>query len=127
MLDQALDALFRTARTHSSWTATPVTDEMLEQSLNIAELGPISANCSPARVVLLRTPEMRKPLGPVISTGNVEKMMSTLGVANVTCNPSFYDPSPSCSCTPTRAAGSQATLRWPRRLRCATPRRRALA
>ena len=89
--DQALDALFRTARTHYSWTATPVTDETLEQLYEVAKFGPTSANCSPARFVFLRTPAARERLRPVLSAGNVEKTLSAPVVAIVAYDPAFYD------------------------------------
>ncbi len=89
--DQALDALFRTARTHYSWTGAPIADETLEQLYDVAKFGPTSANCSPARFVFLRTPASRERLRPVLSVGNVEKTLSAPVVAIVAYDPAFYD------------------------------------
>ncbi len=89
--DQALDALFRAARTHYSWTDAPVTDETLEQLYDVAKFGPTSANCSPARFVFLRTPASRERLRPVLSAGNLEKTLSAPVVAIVAYDPAFYD------------------------------------
>jgi 3-hydroxypropanoate dehydrogenase len=52
----ALDQLFRDARTHSTWLPEPVPVELVRKAYELARLGPTSANCSPARVVLLTTP-----------------------------------------------------------------------
>ena len=95
MLDgQALDQLFRTARTHYSWTDAPVTDEALRDLYDIVKFGPTSANSSPARFVFLRTAEARERLRPALSPGNVDKTMSAPIVAIVAADPQFYDKLP---------------------------------
>ncbi len=92
MLDEAgLDALFRNARTHYSWTDAPVTDAELERLYEITKFGPTSANGSPARFVFLRTPEARERLRPALSAGNVDKTLSAPVVAIVAWDPRFYD------------------------------------
>jgi 3-hydroxypropanoate dehydrogenase len=42
--DQALDALFREARSYSKWRPRPVTDETLRNLYDLLKLGPTSAN-----------------------------------------------------------------------------------
>jgi 3-hydroxypropanoate dehydrogenase len=52
---EALDQLFREARTHSAWLPEPVPVELLREAYELARLGPTSANGSPARFVFLIT------------------------------------------------------------------------
>jgi len=72
----ALDQLFRAARTHSDWLATPVGDEQLHALYDLVKLGPTSANSCPARFVFLRTPAAKERLRPALSRGNVAKTMA---------------------------------------------------
>jgi len=52
---EALDQLFREARTHSAWFPEPVPVELLRKAYELARRGPTSANASPARFVFLTT------------------------------------------------------------------------
>jgi 3-hydroxypropanoate dehydrogenase len=71
--DDALKLLFLEARTQNGWLPTPVTDEELRRLYAIARMGPTSANSSPARFVVLRTPEAKARLLPALTPGNVDK------------------------------------------------------
>ncbi len=53
----ALSTLFTDARTHNGWRETPVSDETLQEIYALMKWGPTSANCSPARIVFIRTAE----------------------------------------------------------------------
>ena len=46
--DEALDQIFREARTHWVWRPEPVPIELLKQIYEVARFGPTSANSSPA-------------------------------------------------------------------------------
>jgi 3-hydroxypropanoate dehydrogenase len=74
--DDALDQLFREARTHNAWQNKPVTDDLLKQLYDLMKWGPTSANASPARFVFLRSSESRERLRPLLAPGNVEKTMT---------------------------------------------------
>ena len=74
--DDALDQIFRDARTHNAWLDKPVSDELLEELYELLKWGPTSANGLPARFVFLRTPEAKDRLRPALSPGNVEKTMT---------------------------------------------------
>jgi 3-hydroxypropanoate dehydrogenase len=69
----ALDTLFRSARTQNGWLDKPVTDEQLQALYDLAKYGPTSMNTSPARFVFLRTPEAKARLLPALAPGNVDK------------------------------------------------------
>ena len=45
--DEALDQIFRKARTHNAWLDKPVTDETLLQLFELLKWGPTSANRNP--------------------------------------------------------------------------------
>jgi len=74
--DEALNQIFREARTYSAWLDEPVSDETLRQLYDLLKWGPTSANGSPARFVFLRTREAKERLRPALAPGNVEKTMA---------------------------------------------------
>ena len=89
--DQALDQLFRAARTHNKWQDRPVPDAKLHELYELLKWGPTSANSSPARFVFVRTPEGKAKLKEALSAGNTEKTM-TAPVTVIVCYDSyFYD------------------------------------
>jgi 3-hydroxypropanoate dehydrogenase len=89
--DDALDQLFRTARTHNGWQPRPVDDALLKQLIDLVLLGPTSANSSPARFVFVKTPEGKARLSPALSAGNLEKTMAAPVTAIVGMDMAFYD------------------------------------
>ena len=74
--DAALDLLFREARTHNGWLDKPVEDELLRRVWDLARMGPTSANCSPARILFLKSHAAKERLRPALSAGNLEKTMA---------------------------------------------------
>jgi 3-hydroxypropanoate dehydrogenase len=93
--DQALDTLFRNARTKWEFTDAPVTDEDLRALYNLVKLGPTSANSSPARFVFVRTAEAKEKLKPALSAGNIDKVMAAPVTVIVAQDPMFYQHLPS--------------------------------
>ena len=92
MLDgAALDALFRTARTHYRWTDQPVTDEELRTVYDLVRMGPTSAHCSPARRLFLRSTLAKERLRPALSAGNVDKALTAPVICIVAFDPHFYE------------------------------------
>ena len=89
--DAALDTLFRAARTHNKWRPEPVADETLRELYDLLKFGPTSANCSPARLLFVRTPEAKERLKPALSAGNLEKTMAAPVTVIVAYDPRFYD------------------------------------
>jgi 3-hydroxypropanoate dehydrogenase len=74
--DAALDLLFRNALTHNGWLDQPVPEALLREAVEIAKIGPTSANISPMRIVFVRSAEAREKLRDALSPGNVEKTMT---------------------------------------------------
>jgi 3-hydroxypropanoate dehydrogenase len=92
--DAALDALFRTARTHNRWQDKPVSDAMLRALWELAKMPPTSANCSPARLLFLCSPEAKARLRPALSEGNLEKTMQAPVTAIIGYDLDFYEKLP---------------------------------
>ncbi len=74
--DHALDQIFREARTHIAWLDRPVSDQLLREAVELAKLGPTSANCLPMRIVFVRSKEAKERLRPALAPGNVDKTMA---------------------------------------------------
>jgi 3-hydroxypropanoate dehydrogenase len=89
--DAALDQILREARTHKYWQPGEVTDGQLEQIWDLAKLGPTSANCSPMRVVFVKSPEAKARLKPALMEGNVSKTMTAPVTAIVAHDMEFYE------------------------------------
>jgi len=88
--DNALDTLFRQARSHNGWLPRPVSEAQLRQIYELVKWGPTSANCSPMRVVFVRSDEGRERLRPLLSPGNVEKTMTAPVTAILGFDTAFY-------------------------------------
>jgi 3-hydroxypropanoate dehydrogenase len=78
---EAMAQLFTAARTHNGWLDREVPDHLLELALDYAKWGPTSANCSPMRVVFVRSPEAKARLEPALSPGNHDKTMAAPATA----------------------------------------------
>lgn len=89
--DDALDTLFRNARTHNAWTDQPVADETLHKLYDLVKWGPTSANCSPTRIVFVKSKEGKEKLKPALSAGNLEKTMSAPVTAILGYDVEFYE------------------------------------
>ncbi len=88
---QALNQLFIEARTHSHWQNKEVSDELLKQLYDLCKWGPTSMNCSPMRLVFVRSRAAKEQLKPLLSAGNVEKTMSAPVTAIVASDHQFYE------------------------------------
>jgi 3-hydroxypropanoate dehydrogenase len=92
--DKALDILFRESRTKWEFTDEPVTDNDLKAIYELMKMGPTSANCSPARLVFVRTHEGKEKLKPALSAGNLDKTMAAPVTVIVAQDPLFYQQLP---------------------------------
>jgi 3-hydroxypropanoate dehydrogenase len=79
--DEALDILFREARTQNKWQDKPVSTALLMAVYDLMRLGPTSANISPARIVFVVSNEAKERLKPYLSEGNRAKTMSAPATA----------------------------------------------
>ena len=87
----ACETLFTQARTHNGWLDKPVSDAQLQAVWDLMKMGPTSANCSPARIVFVRSAEGKEKLRPTLSSGNLQKTMQAPVTAIVAWDSAFYD------------------------------------
>ena len=92
--DEALNVVFREARTFSAWTNQPVSDETLRKIYELAKWGATSANSGPARFMFLRSREAKERLKPALSAGNVDKTMTAPVTVIVAYDLKFYEKLP---------------------------------
>ena len=72
----ALDQIFLKARTHNKWLDRDVPDELLHRLIDIMKMGPTSANCSPARIIFVRSEEAKNRLVPHLMEANQAKTLA---------------------------------------------------
>ncbi len=85
------DVLFREARTFTAWLDRRVEDSVLRELYDLLKWGPTSANCCPARILFLRSPESRERLRPALVPGNVEKTMKAPVTAVIGFDSRFFE------------------------------------
>ncbi len=86
-----LDLLFRVARTHNAWQNKPVSDELLRELVSLVQLSPTSANCQPARIVFVRSPEGKAKLVEAVSPGNAPKVKAAPVTAIIGYDVRFFE------------------------------------
>src|SRR5256886_4093684 len=94
MNNEALDLIFRNARSHSFWLNKPVDDALLRQIYDLAKMGPTSANMCPMRMVFVKTREAKERLKPALDAGNVDKTMKAPVTAIIGMDIHFYEQLP---------------------------------
>ena len=87
----ALEVLFNAARSHNAWRKTEVSDTQLRELYDLMKMGPTSANCSPARLIFLKSDAAKQRLKPCLDPGNVAKAMSAPVVAIIGMDLEFYE------------------------------------
>ena len=92
--DEALDILFREARSHNEWLDTPVSDDVLRSLYDLMKWGPTSANLCPARIVFVRTHDGKQRLLPCLASGNLEKTRMAPVTAIIGFDLEFYTQAP---------------------------------
>jgi len=73
--NQSLDQLFGGARTHNHWLDRPVPQALLRRAIDLAKMGPTSANTLPMRVIFAASAEAKARLKPALAPQNVDKTM----------------------------------------------------
>lgn len=74
--DEALDRIFRAARTHNAWSDKPVGSAHLMALYDLMRWGPTAVNATPARIIFAVSQDAKERLKPYLSPGNVDKTMS---------------------------------------------------
>ena len=86
-----VDLLLREARSYPGYTDRPVSDETLHAIWDLMKWGPTSANCLPARIFFLRSPEAKDRLKPALSATNIEKTLAAPVVALIAHDLRFFE------------------------------------
>ena len=92
--NDALDQLFRQARTHTAWLPKRVPIETLREVYDLARMGPTSANSGPARFVFLESEAAKARLLPALAPLNVEKTKAAPVTVIVAWDNEFYEKLP---------------------------------
>ena len=90
----ALAQIFTEARTHNAYLDRPVPDALLHEAVDIAKMGPTSANQSPLRIVFLRSKEAKERLRPALMEGNLAKTIAAPVVALTAYDTKFFEHAP---------------------------------
>ena len=92
--DQALDIIFREARTRNGWEDREVSRPLMQAVFDLMKWGATSANCSPARFVFVASDEGKERLKPHLAEGNQAKTMAAPCCVIVAHDMSFHDQLP---------------------------------
>ncbi|MHA7870980.1 MAG: malonic semialdehyde reductase [Hyphococcus sp.] len=92
--DEALDIIFREARTRNGWEERSVTATLMQAVYDLMKWGATSANCSPARFVFVASDEAKARLKPHLMEGNVAKTMSAPCCVIIAYDLDFYEKLP---------------------------------
>lgn len=87
----ALDQIWRSARTHRSWSPRAVPDALLREVTALAQWAPTASNLQPARIVYVTSPEAKARLKPHLSAGNVERALSAPVIAIIGHDLRFFE------------------------------------
>lgn len=91
LIESAQDQLFRQARSINVWRDIPLPDGILKSLYDLMKMGPTSANCSPARFVLITSQQAKERLRPHLMEGNVEKVMQAPATAIIGYDMAFAE------------------------------------
>lgn len=92
--DQAMDLIFRAARTRNSWEDRKISRPMMQAVYDLMKWGATSANCSPARFVFVASDEAKAKLKPLLSGNNAEKTMKAPCCVIIAHDMEFYEKLP---------------------------------
>jgi 3-hydroxypropanoate dehydrogenase len=92
--EAALRTIFLEARTANGFLDYPVRRELLAHAVELALLGPTSANGLPLRLVFVESAEAKEKLRPSLRAGNLEKTMAAPVTAIVATDLKFYEQFP---------------------------------
>ncbi|AMU11561.1 nitroreductase family protein [Burkholderia cenocepacia] len=87
---RARQQLFTDARSHNAWLDQAVPDAVLHDLYELARWGPTSMNCSPMRIVFVRSLPARERLLSAVFPGNFEKVRTAPVVAIIAQDVAFY-------------------------------------
>lgn len=90
----ALDAIFRTARTYNGYTDAPVTEADLHAIWELMKFGPTSANMLPARLIWCVSQEAKEKLAALSSGTNAAKIVAAPATVIIGMDVDFHEKLP---------------------------------
>jgi 3-hydroxypropanoate dehydrogenase len=92
--DDALDLIFRTARTYNGYQDKPVSEAQLQAIWDLMKWGPTSANMMPARILWCTSQESKDKLAELSSGTNAAKIRAAPVTAIIGMDIEFYEQLP---------------------------------
>jgi 3-hydroxypropanoate dehydrogenase len=89
--ERALETIFTAARTARGFIDHKIPHQLLDRALELALLGPTSANMLPMRVVFVESAEAKAKLEPALSEGNRDKTMAAPVTAITAADLKFFE------------------------------------
>ncbi len=89
--DDAMDLLFRKARSHSAWIPEEISDERLRELHELMKHGPTASNGLSARIIFVKSVAARKKLRPAMPPDNLEQTMSAPVTAIIGWDWDFFE------------------------------------
>tara|TARA_B100001113_G_scaffold350153_1_gene346785 strand:- start:643 stop:1218 length:576 start_codon:yes stop_codon:yes gene_type:complete len=83
--------IFTNGRSHNDWLPKEVPDDLLHELYDIMKWGPTSANCSPARIIFVKTYEAKQRLVKHVIESNAEKTLLAPITAIIAYDKKFYN------------------------------------
>jgi 3-hydroxypropanoate dehydrogenase len=91
---EALDLIFREARSYNGWLDKPVSDEQIHAIYELLKMAPTSANMQPARIVWAKSAAAKEKLAALAMDGNKGKITSAPVVAIIGYDIDFHEELP---------------------------------
>ena len=89
--DEALDQLFREARSYNGYLDKPVSDAQLNDIWELMKFGPTSANCLPARMIWCTSTEAKEKLAALTMPSNADKIRNAPVSVIIGMDMEFYE------------------------------------
>ena len=83
--------IFQEARTHNDWLDKDIPNDILMEIYDLMKWGPTSANCSPTRIIFVKSKASKDRLLPFVIESNLEKTKSDPVTAIIGYDINFHD------------------------------------
>jgi 3-hydroxypropanoate dehydrogenase len=91
LTDDALDTLFRAARSYNGYVDEPVTENDIHEIYELLKMGPTSANQQPARFIWLLSQDARDKLAGFASATNAAKIRTAPASVIIAYDRDFHE------------------------------------
>ena len=90
----ALDQVFREARSYNGWLEKDVSDEQIHAIYELMKMAPTSANMQPSRIIWVKSEDAKKKLADCASEGNTDKILTAPVTAIIGYDIDFHEELP---------------------------------